>query len=194
MTDALPEQAEAVSTPERKPPPSLLDNSLKALAAQVIMAGAKFGVFLLVARRLGVEGQGVFALALAVTSVVGTVSTMGIDTASAFYSGRLRDRLHVVAGNAAVVNLVGWLILGFIEDVHSRPVITEGLQHGFVAFHQFAVVPSSRFLEGFQHDLLQISGNVVPRLFVDDEHVWKVLVIGKRQVFRQLPPFYRGVA
>lgn len=75
------------------------------------MAGGKFGVFVLVARQLGTEGQGAFALSLAFAIILSTAGSFGFETANIYFVGRDRTTLGRLLGHSfslsAVLGITG---------------------------------------------------------------------------------------
>ncbi len=134
--------------------------ALLTLSARVLKLVLGLGVSVILARGLGVEGRGIYALALLLPSIIVVFANAGIGRAAAFFVARGEFRRQEILGNnvllamatAGLGVLAGALVVSFLR--HS---IFPGVSPGLLLLAITLVVPMilSRLFEnvllGAQH-------------------------------------------
>ncbi len=82
---------------------SFLRESLLSFGSRILLVLANLPVSMLIARRLGPEGQGIYASATTYATTVAIVGLLGIDTAHTYFLAAGRYRSAAILGNSLLV-------------------------------------------------------------------------------------------
>ena len=96
------------------------------------------GTNVILARSLGPEGRGVYAVAVVTPAIIALLAQLGIQNANVYYTSKKLIALDELAGHAVALGLVlGTLcfavILGYVEVTHSRRFLGIGSEYVLVA-------------------------------------------------------------
>jgi O-antigen/teichoic acid export membrane protein len=96
------------------------------------------GTNVILARSLGPEGRGVYAVAVVTPAIIALLAQLGIQNANVYYTSKKLIALDELAGHAVALALVlGTLcfavILGYVEVTHSRRFLGIGSEYVLVA-------------------------------------------------------------
>jgi O-antigen/teichoic acid export membrane protein len=94
-----------------------LRNVVETYATRVVLLGITLITTIVVARLLGPEGRGVYAVAAAVGSLGVQFGNVGLHTANVYYAARDPETLPLLVGNTLLVGLGGGGVLALAASV-----------------------------------------------------------------------------
>jgi O-antigen/teichoic acid export membrane protein len=90
----------------------MLKDGVLSTLSRLLGGGAKLLAYVLIARFLGAEGQGAFAMVLTVVVTATPIGAMGLDFSNAYNAGRDRGRAGALLVNSAAVSLLTGAVIG----------------------------------------------------------------------------------
>jgi O-antigen/teichoic acid export membrane protein len=149
---------------------NLAVNIMTTLAARIVLMALALGSSILLARSLGPEGRGLFALVLLLPELARTLAMLGFDQSNAVYAGlepRMRPALvwqsvalAVVVGGALALAGSGYLALG----APGTPNLVQGPLWLYVV--PLVALPAALIVE-YWHAILRGMNRIVTQNVVD---------------------------
>ena len=105
------------------------------VGAQTINLIVGIGTSVILARTLGPEGKGIYALAVLLSSLIVTFGNLGIGSATVYYVARGEFRRQEVLGNNILLSIgIGGIgvVTGLIVVLFFRETIFPGVAHGYL--------------------------------------------------------------
>ena len=93
-------------TPEDGPPARLLTSASLTLATRVVTFGLSLVMNIILARALGPEGRGVYAVAVLIPGLIGIVASLGLSPANIYYFSKGLMSADELIGNATSAALI----------------------------------------------------------------------------------------
>lgn len=132
----LPGTAEAGGA---RPGPGFVGNVNLVFLTYVANAALAFGVAVLIARALGPEGRGVYALFLLSASIAQAVLSLGMGVAAVYELGKRTATLSRIAANAHQITLASAVVSGVLVLL-AWPVLGDTLRAHDVPYWAFVFV------------------------------------------------------
>jgi stage V sporulation protein B len=141
------------AAPEGQETPSLVSSASLTLAARLAAFGFSLITNIILARALGPEGRGVYAVAVLVPAVISLLVQLGVGPANVYYysKGLIRPD-ELIAHSIALSLLIGIVcfaaIFGYVEISRSTQVLGISSQYALVACLSLPFVLLTIFLMG----------------------------------------------
>lgn len=103
------------------------------------------GTSMLVARLLGPDGRGVFALAVLLPTLIISFTNFGIASATTYYTARKIEQPSMIAGNTIIASLLVSLFsigIGFIVTIFFRESFFHGVSYTYLLVALLLVPPT----------------------------------------------------
>jgi O-antigen/teichoic acid export membrane protein len=131
-------------------------NALVTFITRVLVLASGLGISIIIARALGPEGKGIYALAILLPGLLVTFTNLGINPATVFYTAKKKYPTREIFGNnilltvviSAIAVLIGLVIIFFFGDK-----LFPGIAQGYLLLALF-LIPLPLFFDFVSHILV----------------------------------------
>lgn len=140
--------------PQSRNAPSIVSSASLTLITRIAAFGFSLVTNIILARALGPEGRGVYAVAVLIPAVLSLLLQLGVGPANVYYLSKgLIDRADLIAHSIALALLLGVaccvVLIGYIELSHATSFLGIGPQYVVVACLALPFSLLTVFLMGF---------------------------------------------
>lgn len=93
---------------------SFSKNSIITFITEILIFISGFGVLIIISRVLGPEGKGIYSLIALIPGTIAIFSSLGIESANVYFSGKKKFKIGDIAYNSLVVSILTGAIMIFV--------------------------------------------------------------------------------